>query len=94
MSVSVSDIQTRFPEFTNTDATLIQQCINDAVDMVNAEVFGTKTDMAVRYKAAHLIAVNPAFGEQARLDKKMDATVYSTEYERIKRSVASGYRVI
>lgn len=84
---------TRFPEFTDTPDTLVTASIADAELMVDRTYFGAKADMAVTYYAAHLVAINP-LGEMARLDKHSDKTTYLVAFERVKRSLGAGCRVI
>ena len=93
MAVTSTLIQTEFPEFSETDTTLIDAKIADAVKRVNASVWGDLTDDGVKYLACHLIAMSPE-GEQSRLELKSgpDAgkatTTYWLEYERLR--IASG----
>jgi hypothetical protein len=93
MAVTVTQLKIRFPEFLNAEATLVQSCLNEAALMVDAEVFGLKTDTAITYLAAHLLAVNP-LAEMAKLEQDDGQTTYSTVFDRIKRSVAGGARVV
>jgi hypothetical protein len=72
---------------------LVQPSNTDAELMVDRCVYGAKADAAVKAYAAHLIAINP-LGEFARLDKKGEKTIYLLQYERFKRAVGSGFRVI
>lgn len=93
MAVTRTSLATRFPEFSDTPVALVDACISDAVLMVDSAVYGAKADMAITYLAAHLIATNP-LGEMARIDKKSDKTVYSVQFDTIKRGIAAGCRVI
>lgn len=93
MSVTRASFIERFPEFTETPSTLVDASLADAALMVDADYFGSKADMAIRYYAAHLIAINP-LGEMARLDKHGEKTTYLTEFEKVKRSLGAGFRVI
>ena len=94
MAVTVESLKTRFPEFDATPETLVAACIADAELMLSSEAFGNQYDMAVNYKAAHLIAVNP-LGEMARLDAKKPAsngslTVYERSFLEIKKGIGVG----
>jgi hypothetical protein len=93
MAVYAAELRTRYPEFNNAPDALVQQCIDDATLMVDAAVFGAKTDIAIKALAAHYIAINP-LGEMARLDKQGKETTYWLQYQGIRKSVAAGFRVI
>ena len=93
MAVDRTSLITRFPEFTNATEALVTACIAEAELMVDRSYYGEKADMAVTHLAAHLVAINP-LGEMARLDKKGDKTIYLISFEKIKRSLGAGCRVI
>lgn len=93
MTVSRATFLERRPEFANTPVTLVDACLVDAELMIDREYYGTKADAGVMAYAAHLIAINP-LGEMARLDKHGEKTTYLLEWERIKRSLGAGFRVI
>lgn len=98
MAVSVSDIRTRFIEFaSNPPDAFITACIIDATAMVDSAVYGDKSDMAIRYLTAHLIATNP-LGEMGRMDsigrEGGRETDYLAMFETIKKSIGAGFRVI
>ena len=94
MAVTLGELVGRFPEFAPAAPSLIDGSLADAALMVDSAYYGKKADMAIMYYAAHLIATNP-LGEMARLDKgKSEATTYLKQFERIKRSIGTGCRVI
>jgi hypothetical protein len=92
VSVTLETFSARFPEFDAAPANLVEACIAEAAVQIDATVYGTKYDAAVQNLAAHLIATNP-LGEMARLQAKDGSTVYQKHYEKLKRMVASGFRV-
>lgn len=78
MAVTVSDIRER-KEFSNVEATTIQQAIDDATAQVNPDAFGTNADQAVKWLAMALIAESP-YGERLRFKKAVDGCM--SPYER------------
>ena len=93
MAVTVRQFKNEFPEFAETDERVVQSRIDMATRDVSARVFGDRTDDAIKWRTAMKLAKGP-LGEQARLRAENRATVYDSEYESIKRSVVSGFRVI
>lgn len=61
-SITVSDITTSFPEFANTDPTLIQIAINDAKLFVSKKCWRDKYLVGWKYFTAHLLASLPTSG--------------------------------
>jgi len=79
---------------------LVEAKIAEAVLQVDDGVWGDKTDLGVSYLACHLLSMS-SFGQHTRLQPasakvgRTDAiTTYEREYQRIKSTVASGYRVV
>jgi len=93
VAVTVRQFKTEFPEFAETDNAVVQARLTMATRMVNSSVWGTKADDGVKLYTAHLLAMSP-MGEQARLKKENRGTIYGDQFEAMKRSVASGFRVI
>jgi hypothetical protein len=96
MAVDVSALIARYPEFTATVTEypdMVDACIAEAVSRISSAYFGTRTDMAVKALAAHLIAINP-LGEMARIQMKDGSTTYLQDYQRIRRGISTGFRVI
>ena len=83
----------RFPEFRDSDPTLIQSKLDDAAEQIEDDVWGGKANQGQAYLAAHLLAINP-MGEVMRLEKDSDKTVYLLNYKKLLRQVAYGFRVI
>lgn len=85
-----------FPEFFNALEKypgLVDAKLAEATRRVAPKVWKEKTDDGVKYLAAHLLALSP-YGQGARLVAKDGGTVYGETYERIKREVAAGPRLI
>jgi len=57
MSVSASDITSRFTEFASVSSTIINLMIDDAELSVNRAVWGLKADLATIYLVAHLLTL-------------------------------------
>jgi hypothetical protein len=90
------ELVARYPEFAPAVSAypdMVDACLAEAGECIDATFFAGKTQYAVLALAAHLIAINP-LGELARIDKRSDATVYSIQFERLKRMCCAGFRVI
>jgi hypothetical protein len=92
MAVDVDNFLARFPEFEPATEPMIREAIADAVLNVDADIFGTKTDQAVKLRAAHYLAVSE-WGKQARMISKDGSTTYGVEFTKLARSVTPGFRV-
>ena len=90
MAVSVEQLRSEFPEFAHTNEALLAAKLADATAMLNAHAFGDTHDHAVKYMAAHLVALSPN-GEFARLDPNEESdgarTLYERQYLALARSV-------
>lgn len=93
MAVNADLIRAEFPEFDELTDPEIDPKIADAALCVNSETWGDRADIGVKYMTAHLLAISP-LGEQAKLVAKTGQTTYLMTFEKYKRSVASGCRVI
>ena len=100
MTVTFDSLIGGFPEFEAAPIALVEAKIAEAVLQIDAEVWGAKTDLGVSYLACHLLSMS-SFGQHSRLQPantkvgRTDAlTTYEREYQRIKSSVASGFRVV
>ena len=89
MAVSVEQFRLEFPEFVNANEGLLAGKIADATAMLNASAFGTMHDQAIKYMAAHLVALSPN-GEFARLDPNEQNDGARTTYERQYLSIQRG----
>jgi hypothetical protein len=99
VAVDFTSFTNAFPEYKKTSVPLVDAKLAEARLQVDSEVWGTKTDLGVSYLAAHLLAMS-SHGQHARLvpanakATREDAlTTYEREYQRLLRSVASGFRV-
>lgn len=94
MTVSVSDIRTRFPEFDNSAITsdaLITMLIDEAETRTPATIWGSKQDAGIRYLTAHLLALSPQ-ARELKLATADGSTPYLAERQRLERIVSSGFR--
>jgi hypothetical protein len=92
---SASFVQ-EFPEFFNAIEKypgLVDAKLAEASRRIASKVWGEKTDDGIKYLAAHLLALSP-YGQGMRLVAKDGGTVYQETYERLKREVAAGPRLI
>ena len=92
MTVSRADFLARFPEFEPASPSMVEAALGEAVRNVDSEIFADKTDDAVKWKAAHLLAISP-FGQQARLISKTGETTYGKYFRELSRSSTPGFRV-
>lgn len=92
MAVDRRSFLARFPEFEPASKLMIETAIAEATNNVDAAVFGTKTDEAIRWKTAHLLSIS-SFGQQARLVSKDGSTTYGKHFFKLARSVTPGFRV-
>ena len=90
MTVTYSGFLERFPEFNPHPSGIVNGAIESATADVSDDVFGNQTDRAVRFLAAHIIAIRLAqMGVQiGATDGKvygtgLDATLYGQEFKRL-----------
>jgi len=90
MTVTYSGFLERFPEFSPHPSGIVNGAIESATADVSDDVFGNQTDRAVRFLAAHIIAIQLAqMGVQiGATDGKvygtgLDATLYGQEFKRL-----------
>jgi hypothetical protein len=93
MTISERQFRAQFPEFRDTAPAVVERAISDATAQIDATVWGTKTNLGIKYLAADIIASGP-LGEQARLKKENRSTTYRDKYNSLMRQVAFGFRVI
>lgn len=91
--LQVSDFLARFPEFGQTDLSLITATLNDAALQVDTNVFTRFSGTYHGYLTAHMLALSP-FGQGARLVAKDGTTTYQTHMKRIVQMCAGGFRVL
>lgn len=61
MTVSVSAFRIKFPAFASTITypdTIVEDRLEEAIDQVNLDWFGTRADKATYYLTAHLLVFN------------------------------------
>jgi hypothetical protein len=90
MTVTYANFLNRFPEFTPHPSGIVNGAIESASADVGEEVFGDQTDRAVRFLAAHIIAVQLAqmgtmigATDGKVYGKGLDATLYGQEFKRL-----------
>lgn len=90
MTVTYSGFLERFPEFSPHPSGIVNGAIESATADVSDDIFGDQTDRAVRFLAAHIIAIQLAqMGVQiGATDGKvygtgLDATLYGQEFKRL-----------
>lgn len=81
------------PEFEGASDAMITQALVDAESMVNADMFLETTNQAIRLLACHNLALSPA-GQAARMVNDSGSTTYYTQYEKLVKVSAIGYRVL
>ena len=93
MTVSVASFLASFPEMEAAGEALISAKLEEATLMVGAEVWGRLLHTGIYLTCADLLASSP-YGNNARLVDKAGNSVYGERLQRLKRTVASGFRVI
>jgi len=96
MAVTYASFVERFPEFTPHPSGIVNGAISEATADISSDVFGTNADRAVKFLAAHIIAIQLAqMGVQiGATDGKvygegLDATQYGQEYQRMLNSLSA-----
>ena len=96
MTVTYSGFLERFPEFSPHPSGIVNGAIESASADVSSDVFGDQTDRAVRFLAAHIIAIQLAqMGVQIGATdgkvygKGLDATLYGQEFKRLTETASS-----
>jgi hypothetical protein len=90
MAVTYASFLERFPEFSPHPLGIVNGAISEATYDASEDVFGEQTDRAVKFLAAHIIAIQLAqMGIQiGATDGKvygegLDATQYGQEFKRM-----------
>ena len=78
--MTLAEFRTRFPEFSNTPDTVVQEAL-DSAELSTSDTFADR-DTALALRAAHSLALSP-HGRSARLDPKGTATTYGTMLDRM-----------
>ena len=96
MTVTYSGFLERFPEFSPHPSGIVNGAIESATADVSDDIFGDQTDRAVRFLAAHIIAIQLAqMGVQiGATDGKvygtgLDATLYGQEFKRLSETASN-----
>jgi len=96
MTVTYSGFLERFPEFSPHPSGIVNGAIESASADVSSDIFGDQTDRAVRFLAAHIIAIQLAqMGVMiGATDGKvygngLDATLYGQEFKRLTEAASS-----
>jgi hypothetical protein len=94
MAVTYASFLERFPEFTPHPPGIVNGAISEASYDASEDVFGDQTDRAVKFLAAHIIAIQLAqMGIQiGATDGKvygegLEATQYGQEFKRLTDSL-------
>jgi hypothetical protein len=90
MAVTYENFLQRFPEFTPHPSGIVNGAISESALDVSADLFGDQTDRAVRFLAAHIIAIQLAqmgiqigATEGKVYGEGLDATQYGQEFKRM-----------
>lgn len=89
MAVTLASFRVHFPEFDGASDSLVQAKLDEAALALDERVFGARFDEAVRYSAAHRLALSP-FGQNARMVAKDGSTTYGTQLDNVCRACAGG----
>ena len=96
MTVTYSGFLERSPEFTPHPSGIVNGAIESATADVSTDVFGNQTDRAVRFLAAHIVAIQlTQMGIQIGATegkvygKGLDATLYGQEFKRLSDSASN-----
>lgn len=89
MAVTLASFRVHFPELNAASDTLVQAKLDEAALALDERVFGARFDEAVRYSAAHRLALSP-FGQNARMVAKDGSTTYGMQFDNVCRACAGG----
>ncbi len=89
MAMTAQRMRAEIPDFRNTDTAVIEAALADARLEVNSTVWGNRTDMGVKYKAAEIIT-DGSMGEQARLKKNEKVNIWTIRFNSLQRQVTMG----
>lgn len=96
MTVTYSGFLERFPEFSPHPSGIVNGAIESATADVSSDIFGDQTDRAVRFLAAHIIAIQLAqmgvmigATDGKVYGKGLDATLYGQEFKRLTEAASS-----
>lgn len=89
MTVTARKFRAEFPDFQNTDETVIDRALRDAYLLYDATVWGNKYDLIVSWEAADQLSYS-GMGEKARLKKDPSETVYRKRIDSLTNQVTIG----
>lgn len=96
MTVTYSGFLERFPEFSPHPSGIVNGAIESATADVSSDIFGDQTDRAVRFLAAHIIAIQLAqmgvmigATDGKVYGKGLEATLYGQEFKRLTEAASS-----
>jgi hypothetical protein len=96
MTVTYSGFLQRFPEFSPHPSGIVNGAIESASADVSSDIFGDQTDRAVRFLAAHIIAIQLSqmgvmigATDGKVYGKGLDATLYGQEFKRLTEAASS-----
>jgi hypothetical protein len=96
MTVTYAGFLERFPEFSPHPSGIVNGAIESATADVSSDIFGDQTDRAVRFLAAHIIAIQLAqmgvmigATEGKVYGNGLDATLYGQEFKRLTEAASS-----
>jgi len=96
MTVTYAGFLERFPEFSPHPSGIVNGAIESATADVSDDIFGDQTDRAVRFLAAHIIAIQLAqmgimigATDGKVYGKGLDATLYGQEFKRLSDSASN-----
>ena len=96
MTVTYSGFLERFPEFSPHPSGIVNGAIESATADVSSDIFGDQTDRAVRFLAAHIIAIQLAqmgvmigATDGKAYGKGLDAKLYGQEFKRLTETASN-----
>ena len=96
MAVTYASFLERFPEFTPHPSGIVSGAISEAAYDASEDLFGDQTDRAVKFLAAHIIAIQLAqmgiqigATEGKVYGEGLDATQYGQEFKRMLNTLPS-----
>ena len=96
MTVTYSGFLERFPEFSPHPSGIVNGAIESATADVSDDIFGDQTDRAVRFLAAHIIAIQLAqmgvrigATDGKVYGKGLEATLYGQEFKRLSETASN-----
>ena len=92
MAMTLARSRVEQPEFELVPDTYIQAYLDEATTELDPEIWGTKFDQGVKYRAAHKMALSPQ-GVAMKLVTGKGESTYGHHFLELASVVASGFRV-